>query len=87
MNFLKLFGRGDVVHSKEIAKERLRMVLVSDRSAVDPAFMESLTDRIVAVITEYMEIDDSGMDVRIEHRDNQVAFSANIPIRRLKRPV
>ena len=86
MDFRKLFG-GNVVHSKEIAKERLRMVLISDRAAVDPAFMEALTDRIVAVITDFMEIDDSGMDVRIEHRDDKVAFSANIPIRRLKRSV
>lgn len=86
MGIRSIFGR-DEVHSKEIAKERLRMVLISDRATVDPRFMESLTDRIVAVITEFMEIDDSGMDVRIEHKDNQVAFNASIPIRRLKRSV
>jgi cell division topological specificity factor len=84
MDIRKVFGRDDT-HSKEIAKERLRMVLVTDRATVDPRFMEVLRDRILGVITDFMEIDESGMEVRIDHRDNQVALHANIPIRRMKR--
>ncbi len=78
---------GREVASKEIAKERLRLVLVQDRASVSPQFLEMLRQEIVRVVSEYMEIDDKAMDVSLTSHDNTAALVASIPIKRLKRPV
>lgn len=79
----KVFGRD--TSSADIAKERLRLVLVHDRADVSPQFLESLKEELIAVISRYMEIEEDGMDVTLQKGENQVALVANIPVRRMKR--
>jgi cell division topological specificity factor len=79
----KVFGRDST--SADIAKERLRLVLVHDRTNVSPQFLESLKEELMAVISRYMEIDEDSMDVTLQSGENQVALVANIPVRRMKR--
>ncbi len=78
----RLFGRES---SKDVAKERLRLVLVHDRSEMSPQLLESLKVDLLRVIGEYMEIDPDGFLVDLETRESQVALVANIPVRRMKR--
>ena len=78
----RLFGREN---SKDVAKERLRLVLVHDRSEMSPQLLESLKVDLLRVIGEYMEIDPDGFLVDLETRESQVALVANIPVRRMKR--
>lgn len=79
----KVFGRDS--SSAVIAKERLRLVLVHDRTNVSPQFLESLKEDLIAVISRYMEIETDSMDVTLQTGENQVALVANIPVRRMKR--
>lgn len=78
----RLFGRES---SKDVAKERLRLVLVHDRSEMSPQLLESLKVDLLRVIGEYMEIDPEGFLVDLETHESQVALVANIPVRRMKR--
>ncbi len=78
----RLFGREN---SKDVAKERLRLVLVHDRSQMSPQLLESLKTDLLRVIGEYMEIDPEGFLVDLQTNENQVALVANIPVRRMKR--
>ena len=56
----KLFGKGTHhVASKEVAKERLRVVLIHDRSDVSPELLETLRQEIIAVISEHVIIDET----------------------------
>ncbi|NMA55403.1 MAG: cell division topological specificity factor MinE [Firmicutes bacterium] len=80
----KVFRR-DEAPSKEIAKERLRLVLVHDRATVSPQFLETIKEEVIGVITEYMEIDHTGVEVSIHSLDKSVALVASIPIKRMKR--
>lgn len=80
----KLFGKGNR-GSKDIAKERLRLVLVHDRVNVSPQFIEMLKEDIVRSISSYMEIDEKSMEVNLSSSNSSVALIANIPIRRMKR--
>lgn len=73
------------VGSKEAAKERLRLVLVHDRADISPHLMEMLKEDMLAVISKYMEIDEDGFVVKLEHFDTSVALRADIPVRKLKR--
>ena len=80
----KMFGK-ESSGSKEIAKERLRLVLVHDRVNVSPQFMEILKEDMIKVISNYMEINEKEMEVNLTHSNTSVALVANIPVNRMKR--
>lgn len=80
----KMFGNPSA-GSKDIAKERLRMVLVNDRVNVSPQFMNGLRDDMIKVISPYMEIDESQMQVSLTTSKSSVSLVANIPVHRMKR--
>ncbi|MBO4947900.1 MAG: cell division topological specificity factor MinE, partial [Peptococcaceae bacterium] len=44
----KLFGGGK--NSKDVAKDRLKLVLIHDRASLSPSMMESLRKDLVQVI-------------------------------------
>ena len=66
MKFMDLFRRKT---SSEVAKDRLKMVLVSDRSAVNPEIMERIKNDIIGVLAKYVEIDQEGLDIKITQVD------------------
>jgi len=80
--FGRLFGKES---SKDVAKERLRLVLVHDRSQMSPQLLDNLKTDLLRVIGEYMEIEPDSVAVDLETHENQVALVANIPVRRMKR--
>lgn len=80
----------DESSSKDIAKERLKLVLIHDRANVSPKFLDMIKGDIIKVISDYMEIEEENMDIhlsRIPREDDSVssALVANIPIRRVKK--
>jgi cell division topological specificity factor len=80
----KIFGK-DSGDSKNVAKERLRLVLVHDRANVSPEVINALKNDLISVISKYMEIDESALEVNLDSSDNTVALVANIPVKRMKR--
>ena len=84
-SILKLFG-GKPESSSENAHKRLKFVLVHDRANVSPEVMERIKNDIIKVISNYMEIDQNGMDISLENDADSVALVANIPVNRM-RPV
>lgn len=80
----KLFGK-EAQGSKNIAKERLRFVLVHDRVNVSPQYMEAIKDDMIKVISNYMDINETEMEVNLTRSNTQVALVANIPVNRMKR--
>lgn len=76
--------------SKNIAKDRLKLVLVHDRSDISPALMECMRNDIIEVIQRYVEIDEAGIDFKISRTvrdvrsDSTSELIANIPILRVK---
>ena len=84
MDFFRKKSSGDV------AKDRLKLLLVSDRANCSPDMMEQIKNEIIAVISKYMEIDQEGLDIQItttesdEGNGEVPALFANIPIREMK---
>ena len=78
--------------SGDIAKDRLKLVLVSDRANCSPDVMEMIKNDIIQVISKYMEIDAEGLDIQITQTEsegnngNVPALYANIPIKDMKHP-
>jgi cell division topological specificity factor len=75
--FNKLFGRQN---SGAMAKERLRLVLMSDHISLAPEMIEAMKRDLVDVISRYVEVDREKIDVHFEHQDKALAMLANIPI-------
>ncbi len=67
--------------SGAIAKERLQLVLVHDRAGVSPELVQTLRREIVTVISKYLDIDQSGMEINLTQGRNRSKLVANIPIR------
>ena len=91
LDFFKFFNKQPA--SKDVAKERLRLVLIHDRGAnLDEQIMENLKNDIIKVITKYLEIDEKSLEIELttptEEGETKDMFShalvANIPIKRVK---
>lgn len=76
-------------NSGSIAKDRLRLVLVSDRANCSPEVMELIKNDSIHVISKYMEIDVQGLDIQITQTESETdngkvpALYANIPIKEM----
>ena len=76
--------------SGSYAKDRLKLLLVSDRANCSPELMEMIKNDIINVISKYMEIDAEGLDIQITQTESDgnngavPALFANIPIRELR---
>ena len=80
-SLLKIFSK---VKSGKVAKRRLQMVLIQDRASVSPEMMNQLRDDIIQVISKYMVINQSDMEITLENVDDSVALVANIPVQNMK---
>jgi cell division topological specificity factor len=82
LDFFKRFFNPEP--SSVTARERLRLVLLSDHLALAPDVVESLKIDLIAVISKYVDVDAANCDVTFEQQDSQVAMLANIPILGMK---
>jgi cell division topological specificity factor len=82
-DFFKSFFRPEKP-SSTTAKERLRLVLLSDHISLSPQIIESMKADLLAVISRYVEIDSDSADVTFEHRENELAMLASVPIKGLR---
>jgi cell division topological specificity factor len=70
--------------SSEAAKERLRVVLLSDHLCLAPEVVELLKADLLAVMSKYVEIDERNAEVTFEQRESDFALSASVPILSVK---
>ena len=80
---MKVFGKQEK-RSGQIAKERLQVVLIHDRASVSPELMDQLKNEIIGVISKYMEINKSEMEISLANDSDSVALVANIPVNSLR---
>ncbi len=86
MGFADFFRRKS---SGNVAKDRLKLVLVSDRAGCSPEIMEQIKNDIIQVISKYVEIDLDGLDIKITQEPDGnngtvPALFANIPIKEMR---
>lgn len=87
MRLVELFSRKN---SGEIAKNRLKFLLVSDRAGCSPEILEMIRNDFVHAISRYLEIDKDELTVCIirtasdEYKGKLPALYASIPIHDLQ---
>ena len=80
MGFLdRLLGRSEP-SSRDIAKERLQLVLVHDRTKISPAMLDKMKDELITVISRYVEIDPDGVEVTFTQSKRENRLVADIPV-------
>ena len=70
--------------SKNVAKDRLKLVLIHDRAMLSSGMLEQMKDDIIAVISKYVEIDKESLTIDMaENPDNtrRTTLVANIPLK------
>lgn len=72
-------------HSATMAKERLKLVLIHDRTDLTPSALTSLKDELIDVISRYVEIDAKAVRIGMEHDGREQRLIADIPLRPLSR--
>jgi len=88
LDLSRIFGKSK--NSRDVAKERLKLVLIHDRANVSPQFLEMIKGEIIRVITNYMEIDEDSLDIQLTRTKSEdgesyvPALVANIPIKSVK---
>lgn len=76
--------------SREIARDRLKILLISDRVNCSSEMMEMIKNDIAKVISKYMKIDAESMEIQITKTNikgrtlKNPTLYANIPIIDLK---
>ena len=89
-NIFKFFNNKKEENSKDFAKERLKLVLIHDKANVSPQFLEMVKGEIIKVIKQYMEIDESCLDIQLTKTKSDESgrivpmLVTNIPILNVK---
>lgn len=76
----RLLGRGNLT-SRQIAKDRLQMVLIHDRSDLSPGMLEALKDEIIATIGNRVTVDVEKVTFSLEQDGRTARLVADIPLK------
>jgi len=76
--FSRLFGKRKA--SKAIAKERLRLVLIHDRSGIPPELLNIIKNEIIAIISKHVKVDRDAIEINLSHSQGRTRLVADIPI-------
>ena len=79
----RLLGRE--TNSAEQAKERLKFVLIHDRTDLTPAIVATLKDEIIEVISRHIDIDPAAVNIEMSQDGREQRLIADIPLRTVRR--
>jgi len=68
----------------ELAKERLKVVLVQDRIKLNPELLELIRADLLAAISRRLEVDEQNVEISLAREDRWDKLYANVPIKRQK---
>ena len=79
----RLLGRE--AKSAQMAKERMKLVLIHDRTDLSPGVLEKLKDDLIEVISRYIEIDPNSVSIDMTQEGREQRLIADIPLRPVRR--
>ena len=70
--------------SKSVATNRLKLVLMQDRTNLTPKVLEQMRGELVDLLSKYLEMDTELLELNFEQEGDQVALMLSIPVIRAK---
>ncbi|AOR22677.1 cell division topological specificity factor MinE [Clostridium taeniosporum] len=88
MGFFK--GLGSRPTPKQVAKDRLKLILIHDRGEIPTDTLEKIRKEILGVISKYIEIQVDDVEISVNKSEdmegeNTSALIASIPIKGVRR--
>lgn len=68
----------------ELAKERLKVVLVHDRLKLNPELLELIKGELLSVLSRRLEVDEDQVELTLAREGGWDKLLANVPIKRQK---
>ncbi len=72
---------GQKNRSAGLAKERLKLVLINDRTDLSPDQLETLKNELLDVISRYIEIDRASVNITMSQEGREHRLLADIPLK------
>ena len=66
--------------SKNVAKDRLKLILIQDQIGLNEDVMRDLQRELTKLLSEYFELAPNHIDVGLQRDDESMALVANIPV-------
>ena len=87
--FSKVFGffskaEKEDESAKEVAVNRLRVVLMQDRTNLTPELLEKMRGELIELLSKYVEMDKEALELNFEQEGDQMALMLSIPVLRAK---
>lgn len=79
-------GKDESEATSSTASNRLKLVLMQDRSNLDGATLQKMREQLISVISKYIEIDTEALDLNLEGDGDEIALMLNIPVVRARTP-
>lgn len=70
--------------AKDVACNRLRVVLMQDRTNLTPQLLERMRSELVELLSKYLEMDKEALELNLEQEGEQMALMLSIPVIRAK---
>ena len=71
-------------NSKDVARNRLRVVLMQDRTNLTPQILERMRGELVELLSKYLEMDKDALELNLDQDGEQMALALSIPVIRAK---
>ena len=84
LGFFRQTEQEETEFSKDTACNRLRVVLMQDRTNLTPELMERMRKEMVELLSKYVEMDKEALELNLEQDGDQVALMLSIPVIRAK---
>lgn len=83
---LNLFKQteSEEVNAKDVARNRLRVVLMQDRTNLTPELLQRMRRELVELLSKYVEMDKEALELNFDQEGDQMALMLSIPVIRAK---
>lgn len=83
------FNFGSRPKPKDVAKDRLRLILIHDRGDIPPETVDKIREEILQVLSKYIEIETEDVEIAVTKTDviegdGASSLSCNIPIKGIR---
>ena len=84
LSFFHQAEKKDKESAKDVACNRLKLVLMQDRTNLSPAIMERMRNELIDLLSKYLELDRELLELNLAQEEEQMALMLSIPVIRAK---
>lgn len=84
LGFFRQTEKKEEESTKDVACNRLKFVLMQDRTNLTPELMDRMRKELVELLSKYVEMDKEALELGFEQEGTQMALMLSIPVVRAK---